>query len=323
MPKGRALRCRALFRLNSSEMFRPNLDIPGFRGRSIPVSAGFRSMLLSTFFFALANVCVKWLKDLPAMEVVFFRCSLGTLFCWYGLRGSGADWRGSSKWKLLMRGASGTLALFLFFTTVQNIPLASAVTIAYLSPVFTAIIAMVVLKEDVPGRQWLFYGLAFVGVVLIERFDPGINPVFIAMGVVSAFFSGVAYNLVRSLRGLEHPLVVVLHFQIVGAVVGFVSILFSWVTPTGWDWLLLGLIAVFSQLGQIFLTDALQSEKASNVSIAGYSGVVYGLVFGWMFFVDVPAPLSFLGIFLVVGALTASIYFSKPLQDEQIHLTQA
>ena len=280
-------------------------------------------MLTSTFFFALANLCVKYVDHLPAMEVVFFRCSLGALFCWYGLRGSGADWRGSSKIKLLMRGLSGTFALFLFFTTVQNIPLASAVTIAYLSPVFTAIIAMTVLKEDVARRQWIFYGLAFVGVLFIERFDPRIAPMFVAMGVVSAFFSGVAYNLVRSLRGREHPLVVVLHFQLIGAIAGLVSLFFHWETPVAWDWLFLGLIAVFSQLGQIFLTHALQSEKASSVSIAGYSGVVYGLLFGWMLFEEIPTPLSLAGIALVVGGLTASIYFSKPPEEERIHLTQA
>lgn len=300
-----------------------------FRGLSVldgvGVSSGFRSMLLSTFFFALANLCVKFVSHLSAMEVVFFRCSLGVLFCWYGLRGSGTSWLGSSRARLALRGLFGTLALFLFFSTLQKMPLASAVTIAYLSPVFTAVLAMFLLKEEVAGRQWLFFAVAFLGVVLIERFDPRISPLYLGMGVASAFFSGVAYNLVRSLRGSEHPLVVVLHFQIVGAVAGLIALPFVWTTPSGLDWLWLGLIAVFSQLGQIFLTNALQSEKASSVSIAAYSGVIYGLILGWAFLDDdVPAALSFVGIALVVGGMVASIYFSKKSEAEQeIHLTQA
>jgi drug/metabolite transporter (DMT)-like permease len=292
--------------------------------KGIGITPGFQSMLLSTFCFSLANLCVKFVSHLPAMEVVFFRCSLGVLFCWYGLRSSGADWLGSSRLILALRGVFGTFALFLFFTTLQNMPLASAVTIAYLSPVFTAVLAMFLLREDVAGRQWMFFGMAFLGVVLIERFDPRISPVYLAMGVASAFFSGVAYNLVRSLRGREHPLVVVLHFQFVGALAGLLSLPFIWTMPVGKDWLWLGLIAVFSQFGQIFLTNALQSEKASSVSIAGYSGVVYGLMLGWMFLEDVPAGLSFVGIALVVGGMIASIYFSKkPEAEQEIHLTQA
>ena len=61
----------------------------------------------------------------------------------------------------------------------------------------------------------------------------------------------MAYNFVRSLREKEHPLTVVLHFQLAGAVAGVVSLFFAWKTPTGWDWLMLFLVGVFAQLGQI------------------------------------------------------------------------
>lgn len=281
-------------------------------------------MLISTFCFGLANLCVKFVAHLPAMEMVFFRCSMGVLFCWYALRGAGADWRGSSRWSLLLRGMFGTGALFLFFTTLKEMPMASAITIAYLSPIFTAVLAMFILKERVAGFQWVFFGMAFLGVALIEKFDPRVSPFYLTVGVVSAFGSGVAYNLVRSMRGAEHPMVVVLHFQLFGAVAGLISLFFDWKMPQGRDWLFLLLIAVFSQLGQMFLTKALQSEKASSVSIAGYSGVLYGLFFGWMFFDEMPAPYATVGIFLVVAGMIASVYVNALRHREQeIHLTQA
>src|SRR5688572_4392527 len=132
-------------------------------------------MFLSTLAFSLANVFVKQVSHIPAMEVVFFRTTIATTFCIIGLQRAGADWKGSNRTFLLLRGVFGTTALFLFFITLQNIPLASAMTIQYLSPIFTSIIAIFVLSEKVRAMQWVFYALAFSGVLLIERIDTRIS----------------------------------------------------------------------------------------------------------------------------------------------------
>ena len=212
---------------------------------------------------------------------------------------------------LLMRGLFGTTALVLFFLTLQKIPLASAMTIQYLSPIFTTIIAIFVLKENVKYLQWIFYALAFAGVLLIERFDPRISLFYLAIGMFSAFCSGVAYNLVRSLRGREYPLTVVMHFQLVGLVTGFVSLFFDWKMPTGWDWFYLAVIGVSSQLGQIFLTSAFQKEKASGIAIIVYSGLIYGLLTGWFVFNEPQTLESLMGMFLVVCGVILSVIYGK------------
>ncbi len=286
------------------------------------ISEGVRSMFLSTLAFALANVFVKQVSHLPTMEIVFFRCAFGVVFCYVGLRKASADWRGSNRKLLLMRGLFGTTALYLFFLTVKEIPLASAMTIQYLSPIFTTIITIFLLKERVKSLQWLFYAMAFVGVLFIEQFDTRITLLFLVIGIVSAFCSGVAYNLVRTLRMREHPLTVVLHFQLVGLIVGFLFTIFNWATPTGWDWFYLFLIGVFSQLGQIFLTDALQREKAASVAIVNYTGLTYGLLIGWFVFGEAQTVESLLGMFLVVGGVVLSMIYSKRQKDiESIEAT--
>src|SRR6185295_2386750 len=98
------------------------------------ISEGVRSMFLSTFAFAMANVFVKKVSHIPAMEILFFRCLLGSIFCVYGLRKANASLKGSNRKLLLLRGLFGTTALYFFFVTVQNIPLATAMTFQYLSP---------------------------------------------------------------------------------------------------------------------------------------------------------------------------------------------
>ena len=283
---------------------------------------GVRLMFVSTLAFFFANVFVKQVAHIPAMETVFFRCILATTFCLIGLRRAKADPIGSNHLALLLRGIFGTTALYFFFLTLQNMPLASAQTIQYLSPIFTATIAIFVLKESVLPVQWIFYAIAFTGVLLIEQVDERISPFYLALGIISAFCSGVAYNLVRSLRGKEHPLTVVLHFQLVGAVVGFISLFFEWKTPQGWDWLYLFLIGVFSQLGQIFLTNALQRERIAGVAIRNYTGLVYALSIGWIVFGETQGAMALGGMLLVVaGVLMSVLYGRRRQQIEQIEST--
>jgi len=272
-------------------------------------------MFLSTLAFALANVFVKQVSHIPAMEVVFFRCALATAMCFAGLYRANADWKGSNRKMLLLRGLFGTSALYFFFLTLQNIPLASAMTIQYLSPIFTSIIAIFVLNEGVKRLQWLFYAIAFSGVLLIEQFDSRVSILYLTLGIISAFCSGVAYNLVRSLRGKEHPLTVVLHFQLVGAVLGLFSLFFEWRTPAGLDWLYLVLIGIFSQLGQIFLTDALQRERVAGVAIVNYTGLVYALLIGSLVFQEPQTAESMSGMLLVVFGVLLSVIYSRRMRD--------
>ena len=268
-------------------------------------------MFISTLAFSLANVFVKQVSHIPAMEVVFFRTTVATAFCLIGLHRAKADWRGSNRTLLLLRGVFGTTALFLFFLTLQNIPLASAMTIQYLSPIFTSVIAIFVLSEKVRSMQWVFYAIAFSGVLLIQQIDTRVSLFFLVIGIVSALCSGVAYNLVRSLRGREHPLTVVLHFQLVGVVAGGISLFFEWKTPVGWDWLHLFLVGLFSQLGQIFLTSALQKERAASVSIVNYTGLVYAISIGWLVFGETHSYETFLGMAIVVAGVLASVIYTN------------
>ncbi len=268
-------------------------------------------MFLSTLAFSLANIFVKQVSHIPAMEVVFFRTAIASVFCFAGLYHAKADWWGSNRTLLLLRGAFGTTALFLFFITLQNIPLASAMTIQYLSPIFTSIMAIFILSEKVRSMQWVFYSVAFLGVLLIEQIDTRVSILYLTLGIISAFCSGVAYNLVRSMRGREHPLTIVLHFQLVGVFVGLISLFFDWKTPAGWDWFFLFLVGAFSQLGQIFLTSALQKERAASVSIVNYTGLIYAITFGWFVFGEIQSTETFIGMALVVIGVVASVVYTN------------
>ena len=281
-------------------------------------------MFLSTLAFSLANVCVKQISHIPVMEVVFFRCLFGVAFCYIALKRDNASLKGSNRKLLFLRGLFGTTALYFFFVTLQNIPIASAMTIQYLSPIFTTIIAIFLLKEKVKLPQWLFYVIAFSGVLFIEQFDKKVSLFYLTIGIISAFCSGMAYNLVRSLREREHPMTVVLHFQLTGLIAGFFLMFFDWKLPTGRDWFYLLLIGVTSQVGQIFLTNALQKEKAASVAIINYSGLIYGISIGWIVYGELQSLGSLLGMFLVVFGVFLSIYYGRRrVSVEELEVTKS
>ncbi len=269
-------------------------------------------MLLSTFWFALMNVLVKKLAHLPTHELVFFRCGIAVAIGFIGLQREGVDWIGSNRRLLLLRGLFGTMGLFSFFYTVQHMPLGTAVTIQYLSPVFTAIAAMLLLREPVKPVQWIFFLICFAGVLLVKGFNMNVSWNMLALGIFGACCSAMAYTMVRSLRGLEHPLVVVLHFQLLGAVVGMILCLFNFTMPQGMDWLYLIGLGIFTQLGQITMTRSLQAEKAARVTILNYLGIFYALVFGWFLFGETHAWIELSGMLLVVAGVLLNLRFSQP-----------
>lgn len=271
-------------------------------------------MFFSTLAFALANVFVKQVSHIPVMEVVFFRCLAAAVFCVAGLRKARASFFGRHRKLLFLRGFFGTLALVLFFLTLQKIPLATAMTVQYLSPIFTAVIAIFFLKESIAPRQWIFYAIAFAGVIFIGEIDGRVSFFYISLGVISAFGSGAAYNIVRRLRDSEHPLTIILYFQIVGVLAGGISLVFVWETPIGWEWFDLLLIGIFSQFGQVFLTNAFSREKAASAAIIIYTGLIYGITIGWIFFGEAQTLLSLSGMLLVVVGVVLSVLDSRRRQ---------
>jgi drug/metabolite transporter (DMT)-like permease len=191
------------------------------------------------------------------------------------------------------------------------------VTIAYLSPIFTTLIGVLLLAEQVRPKQWLFYAIAFAGVLVIKGFDSRVPLLYLFTGLVSAIGSGVAYNLVRRLKEREHPIVVVLHFQLVGVVAGLIFTLFNWVTPaTAWEWFCLLMCGLLTQFGQTRLTKSLQAERIAHVSILNYTGMIYALIFGVFIFGEHYPAQTILGIVLVVLGVVLSVVYGqrKPLE---------
>ena len=273
-------------------------------------------MIISSFAFSLMHLCVKALPNIPVFELVFFRSFISLLISFTSLKSKNIPIFGVNKKILLIRGFIGVTALTLFFITLQNIPLASAVTIQYLSPIFTALFAVWILKERMKKIQWVFFAMAFLGVFILKGFDTSgqLSYFYISIGLISACLSGVAYNCIRLLRKTEHPLVVVFYFPLVATPIMAVLSFFNWVQPQGIDWFYLLLLGILTQVAQIYMTKGIQSESAGNIMIFKYIGVLFALIYGYLFFGETYSFLSILGIFTLILGVLLNMFFKDRIK---------
>lgn len=267
-------------------------------------------MLLATFFFALMNASVKFLGHLPAIEIALLRSVVSLVAAFAFLRYNRIEWRGRSTRALLLRGFFGSSSLVLYFITLQRMPLATAVTLQYLSPIFTAIMAIYLVKEPVKPWQWFFFVVSFTGVLMVEGFDQRTQPEFVVLGIGSAFFSGLAYNMIRQLKLTEHPLVITFYFPLVSVPVTALLLgTVTWVTPKGTDWLILVFIGLTAQTAQYFMTRSYQSDELSKVVSLKYVGIVYALLFGYFLFGETFSLASHVGMLVVLAGVILNIWY--------------
>ncbi len=268
-------------------------------------------MLIATFTFTVMKVCVKFVPHIPAIEIIFFRSIISLGISYYFLTKQKVSLWGNNKPVLILRGVTGAIALITYFSLLQQIPLATAATLQYLAPIFTAIIGIFLVKEKVNPIQWVFFAISFAGVVVVQGFDPRISLTHLLMGIVASFFMGLAYNFVRKLKTSEHPLVIIFYFPLVMLPFAGVWSSIVWVQPKGYDWLILLLVGVFTQIAQFFMTKSYQTEELNKVSILSYIGIVYALGFGWLFFDESFNWLTYLGMGLVILGVAGNIVFKS------------
>lgn len=274
-------------------------------------------MLLSTLFFSLMNVCVKLLAHIPAVEVIMFRSIISLFISYIYLRRANVSvWGNNHKW-LVARGVAGAIALILFFNTLQHIPLATAATVQYTAPIFTAILGVFVVKERVRPWQWAFFLLSFCGVLVIEGVETNVDTFYLWIGVLSAVFSGVAYTIVRKLNTKEHPLVIIFYFPLIALPVAGIYSLFNWVQPEGLDWALLLLVGLLTQLGQYYMTMSYQTEEISKVANLNYIGIIYALILGYFLFGELFNMWSYIGMALVLLGVVLNVRYKSRLAKRE------
>jgi len=279
--------------------------------RSMPAAL---AMVLSALSFSLMGVCVKQVGTrIPATEVVLARAVVSVVLSWWMLRRAGiAPW-GQRRSLLIWRGAIGTLALLCVYQALALLPLAAATVLQYSYPTFTALLAWLSLGEPIGPRLLGAVALGWLGVMVLAWPPAGsglgtsLPPLAVAIALVGAFSTALAYVSVRALRHSEHPLVIVFYFPLVALVLSLPLVLLHPVVPSWRELLWLLGVGLFTQLGQLTLTEGLMGLPAARATAISYVQVAFAVLWGWLIFAEPLEVTTLLGGLLVLAAALLSL----------------
>jgi drug/metabolite transporter (DMT)-like permease len=223
----------------------------------------------------------------------------------------------------VLRGVFGFISLSSIYYAVTHLPLAEATVIQYLHPPLTALLAALVLHERIHGAMLASIAVSIAGLIVIVQPQSllGIEarllpPLAVAAAVAGAAFSACAYVTVRKLGEREHPLVIVFYFPLVALPASIPAMWHDAVWPSGSDWIVLLLIGIATQIGQVAITRALQLDSAGRAASYSYLQVLFAAVWGALFFGELPGLATMVGAMLILVGALISIRATQPAPRE-------
>ncbi|KAL1917663.1 uncharacterized protein VTP21DRAFT_4056 [Calcarisporiella thermophila] len=289
---------------------------------------GYLLMACSAICFSAMTLLVKLSsQNFSSMEIVFFRSLAQMLLGFLGCSCFKLHPFGKKRLRNLIffRALAGSVALALFFYTISTLPVSVATVIYFLCPIFTSILARVVLGEEFSFFNICAALLAFTGVVLISYArssakDNDLSPMQmfpVICGLLGAMLASVASVIVRKAGTDVHFLVHVSNFGIISTIFSFVGMLLSgFVMPRGSDWFLLASVGLLAFLGQCQWNYGLQLAPAGPATVFGVTQVVYAFMIDIFFFKEIPTFLSLCETLQAGNVVNSKIQLGKRQVDD-------
>ncbi|MCL2076671.1 MAG: DMT family transporter [Betaproteobacteria bacterium] len=264
-------------------------------------------MIVAGFFFAGMGVCVKLSAEAgySLAEIVFYRSLLMLLImlalvCWWKVPLATPHWQ-----RHIKRGVTGFCSLSTFFYAISLLPLATAVTLNYTSPVF--LMLMLIFFRGVRFNLGVMFalGLGFLGVIFLLH--PSFEEKFlfgVMVALTSAVLTAMVYFDVSDLGQRGEPAVrTVFYFSLIATLLGLVWVAFSRFNPlTLHGFFALAGTGGFATLGQLAMTRAYSRGKTLLNASLTYTTVIFATLFGVVLWGEHIGWMEFLGMALVIVA---------------------
>lgn len=273
-------------------------------------------MLFSSLMFATMGVCVKFASShFSSTELVFYRGALGIVFMALYARISGTSLRTSCPAMHAWRSLIGVVSLSAWFYAIAHLPLATAMTLNYLSGVWiAAFLVGGALMLGKPGRKGPRQGplvltilASFAGVVMLLRPAIDQNQSFAGLvGLLSGLGAAFAYMQVMAISRLGEPEIrTVFYFAVGTAVAGALGMALTGISA--WNWrhaLWLPPIGILASLGQLGMTRAysMSQRHGGTLMVANlqYSGIVFAALYSLAIFGDNITWSGWAGMALII-----------------------
>ncbi|WP_343552245.1 DMT family transporter [Pantoea sp.] len=275
--------------------------------------------ILAALCATLMLACVKGLNGaIPTGEVIFFRSfvALFPLLIWLKMQGNVLDnLKTRNLFGHLIRGFSGTGGMYFNYLALVYISLADATALSYAAPLFTVIMAALLLKERVRVSRWVAVVVGLSGILIMLSsslaasggvFSGNVSNATTSLGVafalIAALCTATSNVQIRFLNGIEKPGAIVFYFSLMTTFIGLATALLGWIKPSGLQLLLLVGCGLFGGLAQILVTLSLRYADASLLAPFDYTTLVWSMLIGYLFLNSLPGSTTLLGASIVALA---------------------
>jgi len=264
-------------------------------------------MILASLFFACMGVCVKLgAAVFPTAELTFYRGAIGVVVMAGLMLAGGTPFRTPHWRRQISRGVAGTVSLACYFFAISILPLATAVTLNYTSPLFVALMLGIWLGERLPRQALAAVGIGFIGVVVL------LQPTFAAnqwhgalAGLGTGLIASLAYIHVRELGRLGEPETrTVFYFSLLtsGAMLPFVLVGEGFHVPNAHGAAILAGVGLFGAAAQLAMTRAYRYGTTIVAANLAYSTVVFASLFGVFLWGEALSPIALFGMLLIISS---------------------
>lgn len=262
-------------------------------------------MCLAMLTFVSVNTMAKDVVAVyPLTQVTFFRVFFSLFPCLLLLRQAGGinALKTQNLPRHILVGSVGTVALVCLFGSLRLLPLADAVCLHFSETLFLTAFCAWFLKEKTGWQRWTAVLVGFAGVLVMLR--PTGNVLNLGAIYALIFALGDAFFMMnaRILTRTDHSVTVVIYFSMVASILSGLTLPWYWQTPGLSDFLLLVLLGLGGGLGQLFLTFAYRYASAATVAPMIYTALIWAMLFGYLFWGDVPDLTLIFGSVLIVSS---------------------
>jgi len=269
------------------------------------VPLGILYMVGATLVFAVSSAVSKWLVDTyPVGEVLFTRAGVSLIACaLFILPQTGlAVFQTQRRRDHVMRSVSQAVSQTFLIIAFSMMPLASAIAINFSAPLFTALVSILLLKEQVGFARWFALIVGFLGVLIVTHPSAETIQLGALFALVNAMIYGSVTAAVRGMTATETAETLLMYQLLL--ITAFFSLLlpFGVAVPTWADAGLMLLNGLTNAVGQYWWTRALHLAPASAVTPFFYLSLVWAAVLGFVVWGDVPSAALLAGSAVVVGS---------------------
>lgn len=273
---------------------------------------GIALVLAATLVFTIMGALVRYLGQVvPLGEIVFSRSffALIPLLAFLAWRQElTTALRVNSLFAHVSRSLTGVAGMFMNFAALALLPLADATAIGFAAPIFSVVLAALILGEVVRIRRWTAVGVGFIGVLVMLSPYVGSGPLDAGatlgalLALAGAFTVAGAMTQVRHLSRTETTGSLVFYFSVMCCLCGLATLPWGWIVPTARELALMVAMGLLGGIGQILITESYRHASAAVLAPFAYTAMIYSIVIGYIWFSEVPEAIVLAGAAIVIAA---------------------